>query len=146
MALERDGRSPIWGGATLGLLAGIIIGFFTSNYWQTVSYAVAIGTGVGIVSEVLFRITRRPLRDPYANAPIVIRPGNSTEEVLANAFSSEWQDLTAEQRAAIILMFERTWRDEQRNYPTLEAGVREFRRIVGGQLQFHADVELRRAL
>jgi hypothetical protein len=29
-------RSAIWGGATLGLVVGLILGFFVGSYWTTV--------------------------------------------------------------------------------------------------------------
>ena len=54
-----DNRSPIWGGATLGLLIGLIAGFFRDHYWQTVLYAVLIGAGLGVAADVLARIGPR---------------------------------------------------------------------------------------
>jgi hypothetical protein len=49
----RDGRSPIWGGATLGLFVGLILGFFVGTYWMTLLYAVLIGAAVGAATNVL---------------------------------------------------------------------------------------------
>jgi hypothetical protein len=50
--VQRQG-SAIWGGATLGLAVGLILGFFVgSSYWTTVLYA-AIGAGSGLVANVL---------------------------------------------------------------------------------------------
>jgi hypothetical protein len=51
-----DNRSAIWGGATLGLLVGLIVGFFRQGYWQTVAIAVVIGAALGAGAEVLARI------------------------------------------------------------------------------------------
>jgi uncharacterized membrane protein len=48
-----EGRSPIWGGATLGLIVGLVIGFFVGNYWRTVLYSVLIGAAFGFVADVL---------------------------------------------------------------------------------------------
>jgi hypothetical protein len=48
-----DERSPIWGGATLGLFVGLIVGFFRENYWQTVLYAVMIGAALGVGLSIL---------------------------------------------------------------------------------------------
>lgn len=48
-----DNRSPVWGGATLGLLVGLILGFFVGNYWTTALYAVLIGAASGVVINIL---------------------------------------------------------------------------------------------
>jgi hypothetical protein len=45
--------SAIWGGATLGLVVGLILGFFVGNYWMTALYAVLIGAGCGLASNAL---------------------------------------------------------------------------------------------
>ena len=50
------GPSAIWGGATLGLVVGLILAFFVGTYWTTVLYAVLIGAGVGLVAELLGRL------------------------------------------------------------------------------------------
>src|SRR5258708_3915551 len=50
---EEDPRSPIWGGATLGLLVGLLVGFFRQSYWQTVLYGVGIGAAFGVVTNLL---------------------------------------------------------------------------------------------
>jgi hypothetical protein len=34
--MREDARSPIWGGATFGLVIGLILGFFMGSYWTTV--------------------------------------------------------------------------------------------------------------
>lgn len=49
----NDGRSPIWGGATLGFVVGLILGFFVGSYWMTVLYSVLIGAGVGFLTILL---------------------------------------------------------------------------------------------
>jgi hypothetical protein len=51
-----DNRSPIWGGATLGLVVGLILGFFVGSYWITVLYTVLIGAAVGLATELLARL------------------------------------------------------------------------------------------
>lgn len=43
----------MWGGATLGLFVGLILGFFVGSYWTTVLYAVGIGAASGVVANVL---------------------------------------------------------------------------------------------
>lgn len=46
--------SAIWGGATLGLVVGLILGFFIAgSYWRNVLIAVLIGAGAGIAANVL---------------------------------------------------------------------------------------------
>jgi len=59
-SVPRDERSPVWGGATLGLLAGLVAGFFRPNYWATVLLSVAIGAIVGFVVGGLSWLLRRP--------------------------------------------------------------------------------------
>jgi len=51
-----QGRSAIWGGATLGLIVGVILGCFVGKFWTTLAYAVLVGAGVGMVAEVLGRV------------------------------------------------------------------------------------------
>jgi hypothetical protein len=51
--MREDARSPIWGGATLGLVVGLILGFFVGTYWTTVLYAVGVGAVVGVVANIL---------------------------------------------------------------------------------------------
>jgi hypothetical protein len=51
---REEGPSAIWGGATLGLFVGLILGFFVgSSYWRTVLIAVAIGAASGFVANIL---------------------------------------------------------------------------------------------
>lgn len=66
-ATEEEGPSPIWGGATLGLFVGLIVGFFRENYWQTVLYAVGIGAALGLGSEVLARVGNFIIRRKRGN-------------------------------------------------------------------------------
>ena len=42
-----DEQSPVWGGGTLGLLIGLVVGFFREHYWRTVIYSMAIGAILG---------------------------------------------------------------------------------------------------
>lgn len=68
----EDTRSPIWGGATLGLFIGLLVGFFRESYWQTVLYGVGIGAAFGVAANLLGwfanllmwvdRVTRRKRR------------------------------------------------------------------------------------
>jgi hypothetical protein len=53
---EEDNRSPTWGGATMGLVVGLIAGFFRDGYWQTVVYAVVIGAVFGFATDVFARV------------------------------------------------------------------------------------------
>lgn len=52
-SVPRDERSPVWGGATLGLLVGLVAGFFRQSYWTTVFITVAIGATLGFVVSAL---------------------------------------------------------------------------------------------
>lgn len=49
----KDNRSAVWGGATLGLFVGLILGFFVGDYWMTVLYAVVVGAATGVVANFL---------------------------------------------------------------------------------------------
>ena len=51
--MAEDNRSAVWGGGTMGLLVGLIGGFFTDNYWQTVLYAAGIGVALGVGANLL---------------------------------------------------------------------------------------------
>lgn len=55
---QRDkGRSAIWGGATLGLIVGIMLKLtITGAAWWIVGEAVAIGASIGLVTEMLPRL------------------------------------------------------------------------------------------
>ena len=53
---SHDNRSAIWGGAAVGLIVGLVAGFFRESYWQTVLYAVGIGAALGLGVEVLARV------------------------------------------------------------------------------------------
>jgi hypothetical protein len=57
--MAEDNRSAVWGGATLGLLIGLVVGFFRESYWATVLYAVGIGAGLGVVANLLSLLGRR---------------------------------------------------------------------------------------
>jgi hypothetical protein len=50
---RRDERSAVWGGGTLGLLVGLVAGFFRDNYWETVALAVLIGAVLGLGANLL---------------------------------------------------------------------------------------------
>jgi hypothetical protein len=62
IASVKDERSAIWGGATLGLLVGLTIGWFRDSYWETVLYSVLIGAGCGLAADALARVGNRLLR------------------------------------------------------------------------------------
>jgi hypothetical protein len=51
-SVEKRG-SAIWGGATLGLFIGLVLGFFVGSYWTTVLYSVLIGAGSGVVANLI---------------------------------------------------------------------------------------------
>lgn len=51
--MRDDARSPVWGGATLGLLVGLVLGAFVGRYWTTLLYSVLIGAAAGAGANVL---------------------------------------------------------------------------------------------
>ena len=57
--MADDNRSAVWGGATMGLLIGLVVGFIREDYWQTVMYGIGIGAALGIAANVLALLGRR---------------------------------------------------------------------------------------
>lgn len=55
MKLKEDNRSAIWGGATVGLVVGIVL-WFVYDDPQKIIWAVVIGGLVGLVAELLAKI------------------------------------------------------------------------------------------
>ena len=58
------GKNAIWGGLAIGIFAGLIIALVKLTggkefEWLIVKKAVIIGTLTGVISEVLFKLTRR---------------------------------------------------------------------------------------
>lgn len=76
--MREDTRSPIWGGATVGLVIGVILGFFVGTYWMTVLYAVLIGAGVGLATNMLAWLGSSVARRG-TKTPLVYRETNDEE-------------------------------------------------------------------
>jgi hypothetical protein len=91
--MSEDARSPIWGGATLGLVIGLILGFFVGSYWTTVLYAVLIGAALGVASNVLAllgntqrrRLERRESSSESRGLPLDLQLGLVEEELEAHS-------------------------------------------------------------
>ena len=46
--------SAVWGGGTLGLIIGLILGFFVpADYWTFVFYCVIVGAAFGVATNIL---------------------------------------------------------------------------------------------
>lgn len=52
-------RSAIWGGATIGLILGGLIGLFAGDIFQGGKTGLTIGGIIGVISEVLGSISNR---------------------------------------------------------------------------------------
>ncbi len=50
-------RSAVWGGATWGLLIGLVWGLVTGDGISLILRGVALGACVGVVSELLFLLS-----------------------------------------------------------------------------------------
>jgi len=50
-------KNAVWGGATLGLVLGIIIALFNKFNWSIIYKAVVIGILVGLIAELLGMIS-----------------------------------------------------------------------------------------
>jgi hypothetical protein len=72
-----DQRSAVWGGATLGLFVGLILGFFVgSSYWWTVLIAVGIGAASGVVANILGWIGDRERRKSRERVSVTLSPSS----------------------------------------------------------------------
>lgn len=47
------GRNAVWGGLTIGLIAGLLIALFSGFDWYIVGKGAVSGTVVGFVAEIL---------------------------------------------------------------------------------------------
>jgi hypothetical protein len=65
----REKGSAVWGGATLGLVVGLALGFFVGSYWTTVLYAVLIGAASGVVANILGWLSDRGRSRAAAASP-----------------------------------------------------------------------------
>jgi hypothetical protein len=91
--MREDTRSPIWGGATLGLVLGLILGFFVGSYWTTVLYAVLIGAALGVASNVLAllgnrqrpRVKAHELSSESGGLPLDVQLGLVEEDLEAHS-------------------------------------------------------------
>ena len=50
-----QGRSAIWGAATLGLVIGLVVGLVKGDVVNSILWGIGIGVVVGIVAEILGR-------------------------------------------------------------------------------------------
>jgi hypothetical protein len=69
------------GGGTIGLFAGLVLGFCVGSYWTTVLYAVLIGAASGVVAnllalpaEIVHRHEMKP-REQSSFSPIILEVG-----------------------------------------------------------------------
>ncbi len=49
---ERDNRSPVWGGGTIGLLVGLIVGIFRDPFLDTVLWGTVTTSKVERVTDL----------------------------------------------------------------------------------------------
>lgn len=58
------GQNAVWGGATIGVVIGLIVALFRPQFdWDTVGHAAVIGAFVGLIAEILGAIGDRMKRD-----------------------------------------------------------------------------------
>jgi len=54
------GPNAVWGGATLGIVVGIIIAIFGDGFdWSIIWKAIVVGTLAGVVAELLGEMSTR---------------------------------------------------------------------------------------
>jgi len=61
LALHWRGPNAVWGGATLGLIVGVIVALVT-GHWYLVPRIIAIGIFAGTIFEWIGRLTSRGRR------------------------------------------------------------------------------------
>ena len=59
MVQSRDGRSPVWGGATLGLIIGLVIGLIRGPISWWLFGGILIGALVGVIVQLLGGLSDR---------------------------------------------------------------------------------------
>lgn len=63
LILHWKGPNAVWGGATFGIIVGIIISLINKD-WGLLTFSFAVGTIAGAVFEWIGRIATK-LRKPY---------------------------------------------------------------------------------
>jgi len=58
LALHWKGPNAVWGGATLGLIAGVIFALITGD-WGTLALILSIGVFAGTIFEWVGRLAKR---------------------------------------------------------------------------------------
>lgn len=53
----KDWGSPVWGGTTLGLIIGIVVGAVTGDWCVAIIGGVVIGAAVGLGADLLGRLS-----------------------------------------------------------------------------------------
>tara|TARA_Y100000588_G_scaffold70563_1_gene72382 strand:+ start:1809 stop:2054 length:246 start_codon:yes stop_codon:yes gene_type:complete len=56
------GKNAVWGGATLGIIVGVIVGFFNGDFLVVLGWGFSLGTLVGLAAELMGGLSDR-LRD-----------------------------------------------------------------------------------
>ena len=68
--LHWKGRNAVWGGATLGLLTGVVAALFRNGFdWVLVAHFATIATLLGTVTEWVPRLLSRMLQSSRSDAP-----------------------------------------------------------------------------
>ncbi len=55
----RRGQNAVWGGATIGLLIGIIVGLFSKHFFPAAYKPIVIGVLLGAIFEILPNLFKR---------------------------------------------------------------------------------------
>jgi hypothetical protein len=58
LLIHWRGRNAVWGGATIGIIVGIIISIIKGN-WSLLAFVFSIGTYIGTLFEWIFRLTKK---------------------------------------------------------------------------------------
>lgn len=54
------GSNAVWGGATVGLIIGVIVAIIRNGFiWTTVGKGIVVGALVGLITEILHLLSKR---------------------------------------------------------------------------------------
>jgi hypothetical protein len=79
LALHWKGPNAVWGGATLGVIVGLIVALVVGD-WSLLALIFAIGTFAGTIFEWIGRLTERLGR-------VTVRRNKSMKQIKRNLFS-----------------------------------------------------------